>query len=86
MQRDDLRLVKMASILLLIKKSFIPKAVHEDLIWGRGGGSVVQWLAYFLLDSAAPGSIPSILKKISEEKIDIVAEVYQQRCLEESEQ
>ena len=46
----------------------------------------MQWLAYLLLDSAAPGSIPSIPQKNSEEKIDIVVEVYQQCCLEESEQ
>ena len=45
---------------------------------------MAQWLPYLLLDPAAPGSIPSIPKKISDEKIVIVAEVNQLRCLEES--
>ena len=35
---------------------------------------------------AAPGLIPSVPKKFSEEKIVDVAEVNQRRCLEESEQ
>ena len=39
-----------------------------------------------LLDPAAPGSIPSIPEKISEEKFVDVAEVSQRRCLEKSEQ
>ena len=44
------------------------------------GGSNAQWLAYLLLDPGALGSIPSILKKISEEKIVDVAEVNHRRC------
>ena len=51
--------------------------------WG-GGGSIEQWLPYLLLNQAAPGLIPSIPQKICEEKNVDVAEVYQQRCLEES--
>ena len=39
---------------------------------------------HLLEDPAAPGLIPSILEKISEEKIVDVAEVNQRRCLEES--
>ena len=33
----------------------------------------MQWLEYLLLDSAAPGPIPSIPQKISEEKIADIA-------------
>ena len=46
------------------------------------GDSKAQWLAYLLLDPAAPGLIPSVLKKISEEKVVNVAEVNQWRSLE----
>ena len=45
---------------------------------------MAQQLPYLLLDPADPGSIPCIPKKISDEKIVIVAEVNQLRCLEES--
>ena len=41
----------------------------------KGGGSIVQWLAYLLLDQATPGLIPSIPEEFSEEKTDHVAEV-----------
>ena len=33
------------------------------------GGSIAQWLASLLPDPAAPGSIPSVPQKISEEEI-----------------
>ena len=33
------------------------------------GGSIAQWLTYLLQNSAALGSIPSILKKIQWEKL-----------------
>ena len=39
-----------------------------------GGGSFAKWLASLLPDTAAPGLIPSIAKKSSEEKIVDVAE------------
>ena len=48
------------------------------------GGSVVQWLAYLLLEPAAPGSIPSIPEIFSEEKIVNVAEVNLRGSLEEN--
>ena len=38
---------------------------------------------YFLPDPAPPGSIPSVPKKFSAEKIVDVAEIYQRCCLEE---
>ena len=47
------------------------------------GGSISQWLAYLLPDPAAPGSIPSIPLKFSEEKVFDIAEVNQRRWLEE---
>ena len=46
--------------------------------------SIARWSAYLLLDLAAPGSIPSVPKKNSEERIIDVAEVNQWRCFEES--
>ena len=45
---------------------------------------MAQQLPQLLLDPADPGSIPCIPQKISDEKIVIVAEVNQLRCLEES--
>ena len=46
---------------------------------------VSWWGAEYLLpDPSAPGSIPSVPKKISDQKIVDVAEVNQRRCLEES--
>ena len=48
------------------------------------GGSIAQQLAYLLPEPAAPSLIPSIPKKISEEKIIDVAEDNQQRWLKES--
>ena len=48
--------------------------------------SIARWSAYLLLDLAAPGSIPSVPPKNSEERLINVAEVNQQRCLEEREQ
>ena len=39
-----------------------------------GGGGGQQWLAYLLLDPAAPSSIPSIPEFFSQEKIVNVAE------------
>ena len=33
------------------------------------GGSVVQWLAYLLLEPAAPGSIPSIPEIFQKKKL-----------------
>ena len=53
------------------------------------GSSIAQWLvwlAYLLLDSAAPGLIPGIPQKISVEKIVEIAKVHQQRCIGEREQ
>ena len=47
-------------------------------------GSIAQWLAYLLPDPDAPGLIPSILTKISDEKIINIAEVNQQHWFEES--
>ena len=52
--------------------------------FNREGGSIAQLLAYLLPDLAAPGSMPSITQKISEEKIVDVAEVNQWRSSEES--
>ena len=46
---------------------------------------MAQWLAYLLTYPPAPGLIPTISKKNSEEKIVDAAEVNQQRCLEEIE-
>ena len=48
------------------------------------GGSIVRWLAYLLLEPAAPGSIPSIPEIFSEEKIVNVAEVNLRGSLEEN--
>ena len=48
--------------------------------------STALWSPYLIPVPGAPGSIPSILKKCSEEKIVDVAEVNQWHCLEESEQ
>ena len=41
------------------------------------GGSIAQRLAFLLPDPAAPGSIPSVTKKNSDEKIVDIAEVDQ---------
>ena len=48
------------------------------------GGNTAQWLGYFLTDPAALGSIPSIPKLFSEEKIVDIAEVNQLGCFVES--
>ena len=49
-----------------------------------GGGSIAQWWAYLLLDSAAPGLNPSVPEFFSEEKMVDVADINQRHCLEES--
>ena len=64
-----------------------PDETLYNCLFGRdkrctGGGSIAHWLAYLLLDPAASSSIPSILKRISEEEIFDFAEVNQQRGLE----
>ena len=46
-------------------------------------GSIAQWLAYLLLDPAAPGSILRVPKKISEERVVNVGEENQWCCLEQ---
>ena len=61
----------------------LPKA-PDRLKWGKGG-SVAQWLASLLLETAAPGLNPSGSKIVSEEKNVDVAEVNQWLCLERSE-
>ena len=64
-----------------------PFLKRESLVsYASKGGNIAQWLAYLLLYPAALGSIPSIPKKNSEEKIVDVAEVNQRRSLEENEQ
>ena len=45
---------------------------------------IAQWIAFALPNPAALGLIPGIPKFFSEEKIVDVAEVNQQRCLDES--
>lgn len=57
-------------------------ACLEEIKDALVGGSIAHWLAYLLLDPAALSSIPSILKRISEEEIFDFAEVNQQRGLE----
>ena len=57
---------------------------HAKKLTGIHGVSMTQWLAYLLLDPAAPGLIPSIHKFFSDENIVIVAESNQRWCLEES--
>ena len=47
-------------------------AHSEKSVWEKIGAET-QWLAYLLPNPAAPGSIPSIPKKFSEEKIVDVA-------------
>ena len=65
-------------------------SAKTDSLWPKGNsgvgevGSIALWLVYLLPDPAVPCSNPIILKKISEEKIIIVAEVNQRRLLEES--
>ena len=49
-----------------------------------GGAGEAQWLAYLLPYPAAPGSIPRVPKKISDEIFFIVADVNQWCCLDES--
>ena len=46
-------------------------------------GNIAQWLAYLLLDPAAPGSIPSVPPKDRGKIID-VAEVNQRHWLDQS--
>ena len=57
-------------------------------VWAKShpqrGGSIAQWLAYLLPDPADRGLIPSVPKKIKRKKFINVAEINQQRCLEES--
>ena len=48
------------------------------------GGTIAQWLAYFLPDPAAPAMIPRVHAIFYKEKIVNVAEDYRRRCLEES--
>ena len=50
------------------------------------GWKIAQWLANLLLNPAAMGLNPSDPDFFSEEKRVGVAEVNQQRCLEESEE
>ena len=57
--------------------------MQQTLTWS-GKGSTAQWLAYLILDPAAPGYIPSNPNFFSKEKIVNVAEVNQRRCLEET--
>ena len=52
--------------------------------WNPWTGSIAQGLAYFLPDPVAPGLIPSIHKKYSEEKIVDVSKGNQRRCSEVS--
>ena len=49
------------------------------------GGSIAQWLAYLLPNSAAPGLIHNVPKFLDEKIVD-GDEINQCRCLEESEQ
>ena len=53
-------------------------------IWTGKVLSIAQWLASLLADQTTPGLIPSIPVKNLNEKIVEVAEVNQQRWLEES--
>ena len=59
-------------------------ALFQTSFKNRVGGSIAQWLAYLLSDPAAPGSILSILRKNSKEKIDNIDQVHQWHYLEES--
>ena len=56
----------------------VPFRSTTSLFWQSG------WIQSLLPDPAAPGAIPSVSNKFSEEKIVDVVEVSQQSCLEES--
>ena len=53
---------------------------EREIGGGWGGGSLSQWLAHLVQDPAAPGSIPSIPKEFSQEKLSKIAKVNQGQC------
>ena len=70
----------------IVKKWLLYESFPSKIKIQRGntGGNIPQWLAYLLSNPAAPGSIPSIPNKFSEENIEDAAEVNQRHCFEES--